>query len=186
MLAAHASLMTGAGLPPPTVSSFSPTSSYTGSWFTMTINGTYFVPDATTVVVSGSSNGTPTVNTAGTSMTLSVYGANAGAQSIYVYTPYGSAYAGAITFTNPPPPMGVYTAKRANDWSYPFDPSSSAVMVTGYGFTGNTQAYQGGAWRSTAVYSATNLYFISSAAAAGQFFLYDATTGSGTSWISYS
>ena len=186
MLAAHAAFMTGAGLPPPTVSGFSPTSAYTGSWFTLTINGNYFVPGSTSVSISGSSAGTPTVNTAGTSMTLSVYGTAPGGQGIYVTTPFGSVYAGAFTFVTPPPPMGVTKAYRSNDFNNTFDPSTSAVMVNGYGFTGNTQAYQGGAWRPTAVFSSGALYFLSSAAAPGSFFLYDSVTGSATGWISYS
>jgi hypothetical protein len=82
--------------------------------------------------------------------------------------------------------MGVSQAYRSNDFNYTFNPSSSAVMVHGYGFTANTQAYQGGAYRPVGYYGPTQLYILSSAAAAGAFFLYDATTGSGTGWINYS
>lgn len=188
MLLAHARFMTAVGLPPPTVTGISPTSFYTSRWVTFTITGTNFVPGATTVSAAiGAGNvANVSVNTAGTSLSVQILAPSAGSSVVTVTTPFGSASTGAISASVEPPPMSVSQAYRSNDFNYTFNPSSSAVMVHGSGFTSSTQAYQGGAWRGTAFYGSTALFFSSSAAAAGQFFLYDATTGSGTGWINYS
>lgn len=188
MFAAHAALLTGVGLPPPTVTGISPTSFYTNRWVTFTITGTNFVPGATTASAAIASGGlfVNSVNSAGTSLDLSIMATSAGSSAVTITTPFGSASTQAISASVEPPPMSVSTAYRGFDFNYVFQSSSASVMVHGSGFTSSTQAYQNGAYRSTAFYGSTQLFFSSSGAAAGSFFLYDPNTGSGTGFINYS
>lgn len=189
MFASHAAIMTSAGLPPPTVTGISPTSFYTSRWVGFTVTGTNFVPDQTTASSSLATGGISvnSVNTAGTSLSLSIYSYYAGTAPVYITTPFGTASTQNITASVEPPPMSVSSAYRGYEFNGVFVPASSAVMVFGSGFTYNTQAYVSGAgWKSIAFYSSTQLYFNSGAAAAGSFFLYDSATGSGTGWVNYS
>lgn len=177
MLAAHASFMTGVGLPPPTVSSVSPTYIATGYWQTLTITGTNFVPGQTTVSVSSSSTGTAYVNANGTSLTVDNYIYSAGTLYVTVTTPFGSVVASQTILAVVP--VTVTSVSR----------SDSILYIYGTNISG-CQAYcipngQGGAYKSTYDYG-SYLMVYTGYATGGQFFLSNPTTGGGTGWINYS
>ena len=182
MLAAHAVFMTGVGLPPPTVTGITPTSFYTARWVGFTVTGTNFVPDQTSASSALGTGGiyVTGVNSAGTSLTLSIYSYYAGSAVVIVTTPFGSANTQTISASVEPPPMSVSSIVRQSNY----------IDVYGSGFTGSTTAYVspnggGQGYRTVGVLSTTYLYILSIPAGAGQFYLYDPSTGAGTAWINY-
>jgi hypothetical protein len=189
MFAAHAMLLTGVGLPPPTVTGITPTSFYTSRWVGFTITGTNFVPGATTVSAAiGAGNvANVIVNATGTSLYVEIYAPSAGSSVVTVTTPFGSASTGAISASVEPPPMTVTSAYRGNEFNNVFVSSSSNVMIIGSGFTSSTMGYiYGHGYKPVSFFSSTQFRIQTGIVAAGQFALYDPNTGSGTPAISYS
>jgi hypothetical protein len=130
-------------LPPPAITSISPTSAPTGA--PVTITGTNFT-GATVVSFGGTAATSFTVNSA-TSITAIVGGGTSG--SIVVTTPNGSASLTGFTYLPPP----VITSLSASTGT-----KDSFITITGSNFTGATAVSFGGtAAASFVVNSATSI-----------------------------
>lgn len=177
MLAAHALFMTGVGLPPPTITNVSPTYIATGYWQTLTITGTNFVPGQTTVSVTASSTGTPTVSSDGTSLTVSNYIHSPGTLYVTVTTPFGSVTASQTILAVVP--VTVTSVSRDTSVIYIYGSNLSgcqAYVVASGTSSGYKPTYDYGSY----------LMVYTGVSGPGQFFLSNPTTGGGTGWISYS
>ncbi len=104
MFTARRAFMTGSP-PPPTIASFSPTSLNNGTG-TVTINGTNFVPNSTTVTVGGTAATSISVNANLQSLTAAFPSKGRGTYSVVVTTPGGSASAN-YTYTVVPSVSGI-------------------------------------------------------------------------------
>lgn len=145
MLAAHAAFLTGVGLPPPTITSISPTYFYTARWVGFTITGTNFVPGATTVSadIAGGNVTSISVNAAGTSLTVSFYAVSAGSSAVTVTTPFGSASSQVITAAvePPPPPPDTRPAPTFTGVSPASAPDSTNRTIYGTNFMASHYYY---------------------------------------------
>ena len=196
MFAAHAALLTGGGKPPPTVTNISPTYFYTARWQGFTIDGTNFVPGATTVsaAVAGGNVSATTVNAAGTSLTVSMYAVSAGSSAVSVTTPFGSASSQTITAAVEPPPAPPDT--RPAPVLYGISPSSGTASqqrtVSGNNFQ-TYDAYRGTtptyflvnqfAYASVASVSNTSAVVTFPGIGAGTYTLSVYTGASGSGWV---
>ena len=116
-------------LPPPVISSFSPTSMYAGG--TVTITGTDFT-GAYAVTFGGTNAASFTVQSP---TTITAVVANGTTGNVWVYTPYGYAPKAGFVFI-PPPVISSFTPTTGG--------AGSTVNITGTGFTGTTAVSFGG------------------------------------------
>ncbi len=120
--------------PAPTLTAINPTTAVAGNTVTLTLAGTNFISNATTVAVSGSGVTVGSVSVQkSTSLTVSLTidsSADAGAHSVTVKTAGGTTSAQTLTINAPPgPTIGAFTASPATITSG----QSSTLSWTGIG-----------------------------------------------------
>ncbi len=119
-------------LPPPTITSFTPTSAVGGS--VVTINGSNFV--GVTQVQFGAVNAASFTVISPTQITATLPASGVSAVvNVQVTTTGGSALLGGLT-VNYPPTINLFSPAAA--------PADAAVIITGQNFTGATQVQFGG------------------------------------------
>lgn len=148
-------------VPPPTVTSVSPTSGRTSGGTAITITGTAFQTGATVSVGGSAATGVTVVS--GTSITATTPSGAAGPRDIVVTNPDGQTgtLVGAFTFVPPPTISSVSPASGRTS-------GGNVVTITGTGFlAGAGVTFGGAAATGVTVGSATSITATTPAGAAG-------------------
>lgn len=129
---------------PPVITSFSPTSAYTGQG--VTITGSYFT--GTTAVSIGGKPASSFYLTSPTSLSATVAAGSSISGDVTVTNPYGTASLSGFTFIPPPTITAISSSSGA---------AGSIITITGTNFSGVSQVNFGGYYASFTIVSPTQI-----------------------------
>lgn len=162
MLVARNNFFTGSP-PPPTITSFSPTSLSNGTG-TVTINGTNFMPNATTVTVGGTAATSVSVNANLQSLTAAFPSKGRGTYVVRVTTPGGFAEAN-YTYTVTPSVSSISPSSVYYDYG-----SGYTIYGSRFSSSGATSVYvSNGGYYGISIANDGQLSFNPGALAAGSY-----------------